>query len=148
MRRADIVGGAFLLAFSLLMLGVIIPAEVEDGQWYGLSPYTYPNIICGAMAVFSLALLAQGIFKKSLYEEQQTTLTLFQLSIFILLIAVILAGVWLISVAGIWIGGPLMIISIALIMGEKRPLVLAICGLAPVASIYVLAIYVLKTPLP
>lgn len=149
MRRADVVGSLLLLTFSLLMLLVVIPSEVSDGQWYGLSPYAYPNAICGALAIFSVLLLAQAIFKKNHYEpEQQTILSLFQVFIFVLLVAVITFGVWLISVLGVLIGGPILIVLIALIMGERRLWVLLLSSTLPVLVIYGLAIYVLKTPLP
>jgi len=149
LRRADVVGSALLLTFSLLMLLVVIPSEVSEGQWYGLSPYAYPNLICGALALFSLLLLAQAIFKKNHYEAvQQKILSLFQVFIFVLLVVVITSGVWLISVLGVLVGGPLLIISIALIMGEKRFWVLLLSSTLPVLTIYGLAIYVLKTPLP
>lgn len=149
MRRADVVGSLLLITFSLLMLLVVIPSEVSDGQWYGLSPYAYPNAICGALAIFSVLLLAQAIFKKNHYEpEQQKILSLFQVFIFVLLVAVITFGVWLISVLGVLIGGPILIVLIALIMGERRLWVLLLSSTLPVLVIYGLAIYVLKTPLP
>ena len=149
MRRADVVGSLFLLAFSLLMLMVVIPSEVSDGQCYGLSPYTYPNAVCGALAIFSVLLLRQAIFKKGHYSTyQHQILSLFQVLIFILLVSVITFGVWLISVLGVLIGGPILIISIALIMGERRLWVLLLTSVLPVLVIYGLAIYVLKTPLP
>lgn len=149
MRRADVVGSLLLLTFSLLMLLVVIPSEVSDGQWYGLSPYAYPNAVCGALAIFSLLLLGQAIFKKGHYStDQHQILSLFQVLIFILLVSVITFGVWLISVLGVLIGGPILILSIALIMGERRLWVLLLSSVLPVLVIYGLAIYVLKTPLP
>jgi len=149
LRRADVVGSLLLLTLSLLMLLVVIPSEVSDGQWYGLSPYAYPNTICGALAIFSVLLLAQAIFKKNHYEvEQKKILSLFQVFIFVLLVAVITFGVWLISVLGVLIGGPILIASVALIMGERRFWILLLSSVLPVLVIYGLAIYVLKTPLP
>lgn len=149
MRRADLIGGVFLFAVSLLMLFVIIPAEVSDGKWYGLSPYAYPNIICGAMAIFSLLLIGQSIFKKERYRGADSVdLTLFQLGVFVLLILTVIAGVWLISFAGFFIGSPVLIVAVALIMGERRLRVLASSALAPTLAIYALATFFLKTPLP
>jgi len=149
LRRADVVGSLLLLTISLLMLLVVIPSEVSDGQWYVLSPYAYPNAICGALVIFSVLLLAQALFKKNHYEpEQKKILSLFQILIFVLLVALITFGVWLISVLGVLIGGPILIMSIALIMGERRLWVLLLSSVLPVLVIYGLAIYVLKTPLP
>jgi len=149
LRKADVVGSLLLLAFSLLMLVVVIPAEVSGGKWYGLSPYAYPNAICGALAIFSLLLLGQAIFKKSHYlTDNKKILSLFQVLIFTFLVAIIIFGVWLISVLGVLIGGPLLIIFIALVMGERRLWVLFLSSVLPVLLVYGLAIYVLKTPLP
>ena len=148
-RRADLIGGVLLLAFSLMMLWVIIPAEVSDGKWYGLSPYAYPNIICGAMALFSVLLIGQSVFKQERYRGAQgVDLTLYQLGIFLLLIITVVAGVWLISFAGFFIGSPVLIVSVALIMGERRRLVLCASAILPTLAIYALATFFLKTPLP
>ena len=149
MRKADVLGSILLLTFSLLMLWVVIPAEVSDGRWYGLSPYAYPNAICGALAIFSVLLLAQSIFRKERYDtDDQVNLSLFQVLIFVGLVGVIVFGVWLISVLGVLIGGPMLIMAIALIMGEKRLWVLLPSSVLPVLAVYGLAVYVLKTPLP
>lgn len=148
MRRADIIGSVVMLGFSLLMLLVLIPLEVEDGTWYGLSPYFYPNLICSLLGIFAFLLLAQAIFRPHLYPGQSCNLSWFQFAVFLLLVAVTLIGVWLISEIGIIIGGPLLIIAVALIMGERRVKPLLFASLVPVAVVYLIATYVLKTPLP
>ena len=148
MRQADVIGAVVLLGFSLLMLLVLIPLEVEDGAWYGLSPYFYPNLICSLLGIFAALLLAQAIFRETRYQGQTHELSWFRFSVFLLLVGTTLAGVWLISAAGVLVGGPALILAIALIMGERRPNALVLSASLPVASVYVIATYVLKTPLP
>lgn len=148
MRQADMIGAVVLLGFSLLMLLVLIPLEVEDGAWYGLSPYFYPNLICSLLGIFAALLLAQAIFRESRYEGQTHELSWFRFGVFVLLVGVTLAGVWLINQAGVLVGGPILILAIALVMGERRLKTLLLSASLPVVSVYLIATYVLKSPLP
>lgn len=104
---------------------------------------------CVVLWLFFCVVARTGHLQKGHYSTDQTQIiSPFQVLIFILLVSVITFGVWLISVLGVLIGGPILILSIALIMGERRLWVLLLSSVLPVLVIYVLAIYVLKTPLP
>lgn len=148
MRRADMIGAVAVLGFSLLMLLVLIPLEVQDGAWYGLSPYFYPNLICSLLGIFAFLLLVQAIFRPGLYQDQSVNLSWFQFGIFLLLVVITLIGVWLISQIGILLGGPALILGVALLMGERRLQALLLSAVLPVCVVYLIATYVLKAPLP
>ncbi len=148
MRLADLISGTLLLAGSLLFLFVIIPRQVADGKWYGLSPFFYPNLIAGAIGVFSLILIVQAITKKKAYEGAQVPLSLWQVGIFLISGLLILVGIMIIDHFGMWVGGPLTILAVMLLMGERRPLVLLPTAILPVVGAFALVRFVLHIPLP
>lgn len=148
MRLADLVSGIILLAGSLLFLFIIIPWQVADGKWYGLSPFFYPNLIAGAIGVFSLCLIVQAVARKQAYEGREVPLSFWQVGIFLLSGLLILGGVMTIEHFGFWIGGPLTILAIMLLMGERRPLVLVPTAILPVVCIFTVVRFVLHIPLP
>lgn len=148
MRLADIISGTVLLAGSLLFLFVIIPAQVAEGKWYGFSPFFYPNLIAGAIAVFSASLIVRAVTKKQDYEGREVPLSFWQIGIFLLSGLLILGGVLAVEHLGIWIGGPLTILAVMLLMGERQPLVLILTAILPVIAIYMLVRLVLQVPLP
>jgi hypothetical protein len=148
MRLADLISGSLLLAVSLLFLFVIIPAQVGEGEWYGLSPFFYPNLIAGAIAVFSLWLIVQAAVGKNAYEGREVPLSFWQIGIFLIAGLLILCGVMIVERFGIWVGGPVTILAVMLLMGERRPLVLGPTAILPVVCIYTLVRFVLHAPLP
>jgi len=148
MRIADLISGSVLLAGSLLFLFVIIPAQVGEGKWYGLSPFFYPNLIAGGIAVFSLWLIVQAAMGNKAYKGREVPLSFWQIAIFLLSGLLILGGVIVVEHFGIWIGGPVTILAVMLLMGERRPLVLVPTAILPVVGIYTLVRFVLHAPLP
>ena len=148
MRRADIIGGAMALVFSLSMIFVIIPAETSQGHWEGLSPYFYPMVMSAGIGVFAIGLLLQALMRPHYYADQTVPLTARQFGMFIIVALIIVGGVIAIDQLGIWIGGVLMIIGVMLFMGERNPFIIAPTALLPIAAVYVVVTYVLGAPLP
>lgn len=148
MRLIDLISGIVLLIASLLFIFIIIPAEVPSGKWYGLSPLFYPNMLAGAIAVSSLWLIVHAAKGKQKYEGHKVQLSFWQVGIFFLCWLLILGGVVAIEHLGIWIGGPVTLLAVMLLMGELRPLVLVPTAILPVVIIYMLVRFVLKIPLP
>lgn len=148
MRLADLISGAVLLAGSLLFLFVIIPAQVGEGKWYGLSPFFYPNLVAGGIAIFSLALIVKAARGKKAYEGREVPLSFWQVGIFLLSGLLILGGTMAVEHFGIWIGGPITILAVMLLMGERQPMVLIPTAILPVVCIYTLVRFVLRVPLP
>ena len=147
MRLTDLFGGIALLAFSLAMIFVVIPAETEEGAWHGLSPYFYPIVMMAGIAAAS-AILALQAWRRRDPEEPEFPLSLRQLAMFGLAAAIILAGVLAIHFFGAWIGGPALIAGLMLFMGERRPVRLVATSVIPVAVVHALVLYVLGSPLP
>ena len=147
MRLTDLVGGLALLAFSLAMIFVVIPAETEAGVWHGLSPYFYPVVTMAGIAVAS-GLLALQAWRRRDPDEPEPPLSLRPLAMFGLASAIVLAGVLAIDFFGAWIGGPALICGLMLFMGERRPVRLVATSMLPVAVVQALVLYVLRSPMP
>lgn len=148
MRKADLLSGIVLLFGSLLFLFVIIPAQVADGTWYGLSPFFYPDLIAGSIGVFSIGLIIQAVTREQAYKERQVPLSFWQVGIFLVCGLLILVGVLAIDFLGIWFGGPMTIISVMVVMGERRPLVIIPTAILPVVCVFLLVRFALHIPLP
>lgn len=147
MRLTDLLSGIALLAFSLAMIFVIIPAETQEGAWHGLSPYFYPTVTMAGIAVASGCLAFQA-WRRRGGEEAELPLSLRQLAMFGLASAIILGGVIAIDYFGAWIGGPALIAGLMLFMGERRPIRIVATSVLPVAVVHALVLYVLGSPLP
>lgn len=148
MRRADLVGGIGLLALSLLLVFVIIPAETAEGAYYGLSPLFYPTVMAAGIGVCAVGLIAQALLRPAVYEGQVLELGPRRLGMFLLVSAIVLGGVIAIDVFGIWVGGPLLIGGVMLFMGERQPLRVLATAVLPVAVVHLLFTQVLHSPLP
>lgn len=147
MRRADLIGGIVLFAFSLVMIFVVIPMETAEGVWHGLSPYVYPITMMAGIAVASLLLVLQGLRSRG-EAEAEVPLSLRQLAMFGLVGVLVLGGAIAIDFFGVWIGGPALIAAIMLFMGERRPIRLVATSIVPVGAVYLLVLHVLGSPLP
>jgi hypothetical protein len=148
MRRIDIFAATGLLAFVVLMVFVIIPGENDGGVWHGLSPYFYPIVMLGGIAVSSVGLLVQAATKPHLYDDQPNPLSLTQFGFFLLSMLVILGCVLLIGYVGFIIGGPVLIAAMMIFMGERSPLRILPVAILTVAIAWALVTWGLKIPLP
>jgi hypothetical protein len=148
MRKFDIAGGLFFLAFVAVMVFVIIPRENAGGVWHGLSPYFYPMIMLTGIAVSSVGLLVQAVSKPRLYDDQPHPLSWSDLGFFLLSYVIILLCVFVIHRFGTWVGGPLLIAATMVFMGELRPVRIAIVSVLTVAVTHVLVTHLLQIPLP
>lgn len=148
MRRIDIVASVLLIAFAGVVAFVVIPRENPGGVWHGLSPYFYPMVMLGGIALGSVGLLIQAIAKPETYEAGPFPITRSELGFFLLIFAIILASVLLMHRFGALVGGPLLIAATMLFMGERRPHMIAIVTVATVAVTHALVKYLLQVPLP
>lgn len=148
MRRADLIGGIAILAFSLCMIFAVIPAETQEGAWYGLSPYFFPTLLMSGIACASALLILQSVRGRAAEEAPPPALDLGRVGMFVLSAAIVVAGVVAMDFFGIWAGGPALIAGTMLFMGERRPIRIVATSVVPVAVVQVLVLYVLRSPLP
>lgn len=149
-KRIDLLAGLGVTAFSLLLLFWIIPSQTEQGQWHGLAPAFMPNAIAGAMCIAGICLTLQAIFSKSKPAEDEENLPMgkLELGMTTLAVGIILIGMLATSYLGIWVGGPLMIGALMLFMGQNDWRVILPTATLPVAIVYAVSTYVLRSPLP
>lgn len=61
MRRANLLSGAVLAIFGLVMLLIVIPAQIEPGPEDIMSPRLVPNMMMVLVSVLSLALILSNL---------------------------------------------------------------------------------------
>ena len=148
MRKVDVFAGVGLLVFVAVMAFIVVPRENVGGIWHGLSPYFYPMVMLGGIALGSVGLLVQALTKPKMYEDQPNPITWEELGFFLLIGAIVFAGVLIIHRFGMWVGGPLLIAATMIFMGELRPVRIALVALLTVAATHLVIAYALQIPLP
>jgi hypothetical protein len=133
--QTDRIVGLTLTILGLLLLFVIFPIAIEDIEGGSIQPNTLPNALAGLFAVCGLILaLRPGQLSKR--EPQELVMV-------VLYLAVIAAGLFVMSFFGFVIVAPLLALAIMLLFGERRPLWLALGSLAMPAVIWFLVVQVL-----
>lgn len=147
MRKADIVAACVLIVFGLLMLFVIIPAQTESGEEYGVPPATVPMAATGLVTLMALLLLIKRLRQRDPDPEPNPIGNRQWLHIG-LFTAVLLAGLALIKFLHFIPGGIVFIAGLMLVTGQRKPVTIAlVSGLTP-CLVYCALWYGLRIPLP
>lgn len=132
--------GLFFAVFGLLLLVVVIPHQTEVIEYGWMRPQTLPNAMAVVIAVSGLilALRPRGAVAFEWRKAGRAALYL----------ALVTAGVYLIHLFGFKVVAPGLALAMMLLIGERRPLWLAV-GVAGVPFAIWLAVPVLlDRPLP
>jgi Tripartite tricarboxylate transporter TctB family len=149
MDRADLIGGAGLALFGLLMIFVLIPLGTEEGAYFGLSPTLFPTLLSTLLTVCALGQVAQSLVRmRSKRAARPIPVSGWNLLMFIVAGSLALGGVLLVDWFGILIGGPALIAILMIFLGEMNPMRVVLTATLPVGVVYLLAIHVLGTALP
>jgi len=148
LRKADIYGGAGLLALGLIMLFVVIPAQGEGDTWSGVSPLFFPTVIATGFTLASAALLAKAVLRPRDYAGMEMPLKARNFGFFLVACVAILLSVLAVHAFGIVWGGPLLIAALMLFMGERNWKRILPMAVVPVVGIYLFVTKVLNAPLP
>lgn len=149
MDKADLVGGIALFVFGVAMIFVGIPYGTTDGQFFGLSPTFFPTVIAVGLTLCAAALTAQAFVRvRAGGTGEPMPMRLWNIAMFILAALLTLGGVILIDVFGILVGGPPLVAALMVFLGERNIIRIVLTAGLCVATVYVLALYVLHTPLP
>jgi hypothetical protein len=149
MDRADLIAGVALSLLGFLMILVIIPLGTEEGTYFGLSPTFFPTVLASLATACALGLTAQAMVR--IYRRapaRPVPISGLNLLMFLVASGITLGGVLLIDRLGFLIGGPALIAALMLFLGERSPLRIVLTATLPAGLVYLLAIYVLRTPLP
>lgn len=148
MRRADLVGGALLLAFGLLFTFYILPTQTSSGRWSGLSPIFFPSVVGMFLVGSCILLLLQASFAGKSDEEEPMPVTLRQILNTALALAIIIACIALMQYVGFFYGAVPLILGIMLYMGERNWIRLAILPTVCPVLIYQFLTSIMRVPLP
>tara|TARA_R110000751_G_scaffold234229_5_gene335616 strand:- start:1599 stop:2024 length:426 start_codon:yes stop_codon:yes gene_type:complete len=137
---ADRVSGTLFLVFGLALYFLIIPGYVEIATDGNISPNTMPNILAVILALLGGLL----VFKPTLHSTQ----TMRSFAITAAYVAILVVGIYAMSLFGFVYVGPVMALAIMLMIGERRPLWLVSGVVAMPALIWFFVVYVLGRALP
>lgn len=153
MGKADFIGGIAVAIFGLLLIFVIIPMGTEQGVYYGLSPTFFPTFMASGMTLCAVGLTFQGWKRLRAEAAAKATpkpspLSRWNLLMFLLAAGIATAGVIAIDYIGMVFAAPVLIAAYLLFLGERNLIIIALTSMLPVALVYLMAAYVLRTPLP
>jgi hypothetical protein len=149
MDRADLIFGVALSLLGFLMIFVIIPWGTEPGSYYGLSPTFFPTLLTSLATACALGLTVQAVVRiRRRAPARPVPISGWNLLMFLIACGIVLGGVLLIDWFGFLAGAPALIAALMIFLGERSPLRIVLTATLPVGLVYVLAIYVLRTPLP
>jgi hypothetical protein len=147
--RVDLIAGVGLTVAGLLMIFVVIPLGTREGMYYGLSPTFFPTLLATCMTACAVGMTVQAWRRLRVRADPSPPpISRWNLLMFLASAALVLAGVMVIDAFGIIAGGPVLIVGFMLFLGERSVVRIALTATLPVAAVYFLAIYVLKSPLP
>ena len=132
--------GLFFAVFGLLLLVVVIPQHTEVIDYGWMRPQTVPNAMAMVIAVSGLilALRPRGAVAFEWHRAGRAAQYL----------ALVAAGVYLISRFGFELTAPLLALAIMLLIGERRPLWLAVGVVGIPFAIWLAVPVFLDRPLP
>lgn len=137
---ANRLSGLFFAILGLLLLFVIIPRHTEVVGYGWTRPQTLPNAMAIVICVSGLvlALRPRGAVAFEWRKAARASLYL----------GLVAAGVYLVSLFGFEVVAPLLALAMMLLIGERRPLWLAIGAAGIPFAIWLAVPILLDRPLP
>lgn len=137
---ADRLSGGFFLLFGLAMYFLVNPTYIETVEGGNLSPNALPNVVSLVIA-FCGGLLLIKPTPEQLRDPRQMAITG-------LYVAVLVVGIWAMSLWGFEYVAPALALVIMGLIGERRPLWLGLGVVGMPALIWFLVTQVLGRALP
>lgn len=149
MEKADLAGGIAITCAGILLIFVVIPLQTEEGMYFGLPPTFFPILLSVGMTGCAAALALKAWARlRSGAPRQAMPIRFRNLVMFVISGILVVLGAVAIDFFGMIVGGPLLIAAFTLFLGERNVLRIAATSTLPVAAVYLLATYVLHSPLP
>jgi putative tricarboxylic transport membrane protein len=144
MRIANLVSGVILIVFGAIMLLWIIPVQIEEGPAEMMSPRLLPQMMIWLIIALSVSLVASNlrINTKALDVSPISLLELLALAKIGTVFAVALS---LFLATGPLLAGVALITGAQVVLGERRPLVIALIPFALIGGTYLLFYRLLGT---
>lgn len=146
---ADLVLGAFFLAFSLVLLFVLIPTQIADAGSTFPTPRSFPRFCAYSMMALSLCLLFQSRRKRG-KTKQDEAVTFSGRGVLMALaaLAVLVISVVLLRVLPYIPVTSALLIVLMLMLGQRNKFVLAGVGVILPIVVYFFFTHMLKLVLP
>ena len=132
--------GLFVVLFALMLFFHLIPTQVEAVSYGAIRPKTVPQILAATLALAGTALMlrpADGSDLRAVPWGRSA-----------LNVAILSAGLWLTARFGFVLVAPPLALVLMLLMGERRPLWLALGVAAMPLLIWFAVSVLLGRPLP
>lgn len=143
MRRANAISGIVLIVVSIMTLLVIIPWQIEDGPAGMMSPRLVPQLTMGAVLVLSILLVVSNLGPAG--SEDVTPFSRDELRALALISAVFAVSIALYFAVGPLAFGIVLVAGTLLVLGERRPLMVAGMPLAMLLLIWAVFYKILGT---
>lgn len=147
LRNQETLLGATLLVLAILVFVGVVNFKNTAENYRALPPSFFPNILVGVMVVLSLALLVRGwrnapspIFKQSVKRSNVLRV--------VGLMALLVVFIVLLQYVGFAISSFLFVLSLQLVLGERRPVRLFALAISVTLVMYVVFVLLLRVPLP
>ncbi|MEC8667712.1 MAG: tripartite tricarboxylate transporter TctB family protein [Pseudomonadota bacterium] len=142
MRIANLISGAVLVLFGLVMLALAIPAQIEEGPAGMMSPRLVPQMMVWLILGLSLLLIVTNLRASS---GEAGPFTRDEVIAFVRIGGVFVFSLVLFFALGVLAASLALILGALLVLGERRPLVLVLMPLGLIGAAYVLFTHVLGT---
>jgi len=149
MNKADLFGGAALLAFGLALIFLVIPLGTTKGAFFGLAPTVFPTIIASGMVLSAIGLIVSALSRlRSDGRQPPLPVTSWNMLMFLISAGITFVGVLAIDYLGIEFGGPLLIGGLMIFLGERNPVRIVLTSIIPVLVVVLLVTNVFHSVLP
>jgi hypothetical protein len=147
MRRANVVSGIVLALFGLVMLGVVIPWQIEPGPADMMSPRVMPNLMMGIITALSVLLVVTNLRRNATEPEADEVSPISRAE---LLALFRIGALFAVSIGLYFWVSPLvaataLVVGALLLLGERRPWMIVAMPAALLLAIWFLFYKVLGT---
>lgn len=145
MRTANVISGAVLAVFGLLMIFVVIPIQIEEGPPGMVSPRLVPQVMLWSITGLSLLLIVTNL--RSDEDEGPAPISRSEILALLKFAVAFAVALALFFLAGPLWAGIALVAGTLLLLGERRPLVVAAMTAGLMGATWVLFYQILRTPI-
>ena len=121
MPKSDLIAGVLLTLFGLLTLFVLIPTQTSSGGDASISPALLPQICAAGITGLAMLLTARAAGQLSRGLPAGQTVPNAEWLAAAVVIVVVSAGIAIFKLVNPGLAAGLLIVSLMLFMGERRP---------------------------
>lgn len=143
MRIANLVSGAVLILFAIVMLWLVIPAQIEEGPQGMMSPRLVPQMMVWLILGLSVLLVLSNLSRTA--QDDPKPFTRDEIVAFVRIGGVFAVSLALFLSIGVLPAVVVLILGSLLALGERRPVILVLMPLCLIGGAYILFYRVLGT---